>query len=159
MCLHSAVIHESWAESGRFNLILFKNTLNYILTAYPNSSDILGAYIKSCSENSLLPKVHGQIAELLGLPHTSNALGSRSHCSRGTCSRCRQIFAWRDVVLLKISSSYCLGPFSALQLKHIKRINYWDLSSGYHVVHLWWEGLGILIQLWWLVQVFFYVND
>lgn len=67
-CVPAAVIHESWAESGKFNLILFKTTLNYIVTVYPYGFGSLGAYIKSFNENSLLPKVCSQIAEVLGLP-------------------------------------------------------------------------------------------
>lgn len=67
----------------------------------PMALIFLGAYSESCSENSLFPKIRGQIAEVPALPCAGDALGSGSHCSRGTCSRCRQIFAWRDVVLLE----------------------------------------------------------
>lgn len=30
-----------------------------------------------------------------------------------------------------------LGPFFALQLKHVKQINYWDVSGGYHAGKDW----------------------
>lgn len=36
-----------------------------------------------------------------------------------------------------MSFSHCLGSFFALQLKHVKQINYWEVSGGYHAGKDW----------------------
>lgn len=71
------------AESGKLKFILLKNTLNYVLKAYPRAR-VFGELIANPAVKTALPKVRSQIAEVLGMLCAEDAPGSESHCSRGS---------------------------------------------------------------------------
>lgn len=122
------------AESGKLKFILLKNTLNYVLKAYPRAR-VFGELIANPAVKTLpFPKSAAKLQRcwvccVLRMPRGANPTAAEDPWRQ-------QNFSWRDVVL-EMSSSYCLGPSSALQLKCVKQINYWDVSGGYHAGKDW----------------------
>lgn len=119
------------ADSGKLKLILLKNTLNYVLTAYPRARVFWELIANPAVKTLPFPKSADKLQRcwvscVLMMPQGVNPTAAEA---LGPWSQ--QIFSWRNVVL-KMSSFWSLAPSLPCSSSTLNR-----LIIGYHAGKDW----------------------